>query len=107
MLSDIRWQHSPEKTLKQAEKNGDADDTGDTLSLAIVQLTHQPSTTTTTTTAGNKMLDSICHTKFVFYIFVFCGKITLDNRAANGVRLKGIRCQGRGVPREDDLEVGN
>jgi len=28
------------KTLKQAEKNGDADDTGDTLSLAIVQLTH-------------------------------------------------------------------
>lgn len=95
----------PKKTLKQAEKNGDADDTGDTLSLAIVQLTHQPSTTTTTT-AGNKMLDSICHTKFVFYIFVFCGKITLDNRAANGVRLKGIRCQRRGVP-GDDFQVGN
>lgn len=56
------------KTLKQAEKNGDADDTGDTLSLAIVQLTHQHHHRRHHQQTKNKkiekrMLDSICHTK--------------------------------------------
>jgi len=80
------------KTLKQAEKNGDADDTGDTLSLAIVQLTHHHHRRhhqCTTSTTGNKMLDSICHTKF--------WKDYTGQQATRmvGVRPNGISGRGR------------